>query len=85
MRRGRMSVRLAFPRPRPTRVHAYSTIRSNQRICRGRVPTIRTTRGYDAEREHAVMNGALRTAVDTVGSELFTIVHKPSSASELTH
>jgi len=28
---------------------------------------------------------ALRTAADKVGSELFTIVHKPEKASELTH
>jgi integrase len=32
-----------------------------------------------------VIDGALRTAVDKVGSELFTIVHKPAGASELTH
>jgi hypothetical protein len=32
-----------------------------------------------------VIDGALRTAVDKVGSELFTIVHKLAGASELTH
>jgi integrase len=32
-----------------------------------------------------VIDGALRTAADKVGSELFTIVHKPENASELTH
>jgi integrase len=32
-----------------------------------------------------VIDGALRRAVDTVGSELFTIVHKPAGAPELTH
>ena len=32
-----------------------------------------------------VIDGALRTAADKVGSELFTIVHKPEKASELTH
>ena len=32
-----------------------------------------------------VIDGALRTAVDKVGSELFTIVHKPETASGLTH
>lgn len=32
-----------------------------------------------------VIDGALRTAVDRVGSELFTIVHKPETVSELTH
>ncbi len=32
-----------------------------------------------------VIDGALRTAVDKVGSELFTIVHKPKTVSELTH
>jgi integrase len=31
-----------------------------------------------------VIDGALRTAVDKVGSELFTIVHNPEKASELT-
>ena len=32
-----------------------------------------------------VMDGSLRRAAETVGSELFTIVHKPETASELTH
>jgi hypothetical protein len=32
-----------------------------------------------------VIDGSLRRAADTVGSELFTIVHKPEKASELTH
>ena len=32
-----------------------------------------------------VIDGALRTAVDKVGSELFTIVHKPETGVELTH
>jgi integrase len=32
-----------------------------------------------------VIDGALRTAADKVGSELFTIVHNPEKASELTH
>ena len=32
-----------------------------------------------------VVDGSLRRAAETVGSELFTIVHKPESASELTH
>jgi Phage integrase family len=32
-----------------------------------------------------VIDGALRAAVDEVGSELFTIVHKPENARELTH
>ena len=31
-----------------------------------------------------VIDGALRTAAD-IGSELFTIVHKPETTSELTH
>jgi integrase len=31
-----------------------------------------------------VIDGALRAAVDRVGSELFTIVHNPEKASELT-
>jgi hypothetical protein len=31
-----------------------------------------------------VIDGALRTAVDKLGSELFTIVHNPEKASELT-
>jgi integrase len=32
-----------------------------------------------------VIDGALRTAVDKVGSELFTIVHKSGTGAELTH
>jgi integrase len=32
-----------------------------------------------------VIDGALRAAVDKVGSELFTIVHNPESGAELTH
>jgi len=32
-----------------------------------------------------VVDGALRTAVDKIGSGLFTIVHNPEGASELTH
>jgi integrase len=32
-----------------------------------------------------VIDGSLRRAADSVGSELFTIVHKPEKASELTH
>jgi integrase len=32
-----------------------------------------------------VIDGSLRRAADTVGSELFTIVHKPEGAAELTH
>lgn len=32
-----------------------------------------------------VIDGALRTAVDKVGSELFTIVHKSEMGAELTH
>jgi hypothetical protein len=32
-----------------------------------------------------VIDGALRTAVDKVGSELFTIVHKPAGSPELIH
>jgi hypothetical protein len=32
-----------------------------------------------------VIDGSLRAAVDKVGSELFTVVHKPEPASELTH
>jgi len=32
-----------------------------------------------------VIDGALRTAVDKVGSELFTIVHKPTGSPELIH
>lgn len=32
-----------------------------------------------------VIDGSLRRAADTVGSELFTIVHKPEKGSELTH
>jgi hypothetical protein len=32
-----------------------------------------------------VIDGALRTAVDKVGSELFTIVHKSETGAELTH
>jgi len=30
-----------------------------------------------------VIDGALRTAVDKVGSELFTIVHNPKRGAEL--
>jgi hypothetical protein len=30
-----------------------------------------------------VIDGALRTAVDKVGSELFTIVHNPEKGAEL--
>ena len=32
-----------------------------------------------------VVEGSLRRAADTIGSELFTIVHKPEEATELTH
>jgi len=32
-----------------------------------------------------VIDGALRTAVDKIGSELFTIVHKPAGSQELIH
>jgi hypothetical protein len=32
-----------------------------------------------------VVDGSLRRAADTVGSELFTIVHKSEGAAELTH
>jgi len=32
-----------------------------------------------------VIDGALRTAADKVGSELFTIVHKPAASPELIH
>ena len=32
-----------------------------------------------------VIDGSLRRAADAVGSELFTIVHKPGEAAELTH
>src|SRR5215510_5799608 len=32
-----------------------------------------------------VIDGALRAAVDKVGSELFTIVHNPEAAAELSH
>jgi hypothetical protein len=32
-----------------------------------------------------VIDGALRTAVDKVGSELFTIVPKPAGSPELIH
>jgi hypothetical protein len=32
-----------------------------------------------------VIDGAARTAADKVGFELFTIVHNPEKASELTH
>ena len=32
-----------------------------------------------------VIDGVLRRAADAVGSELFTIVHKPEGATELTH
>jgi hypothetical protein len=32
-----------------------------------------------------VLDGSLRKAAETVGSELFTLVHKPKNASELTH
>jgi len=31
-----------------------------------------------------VVDGSLRRAADTVGSELFTIVHKPEEAAELS-
>ena len=31
-----------------------------------------------------VLDGALRAAVDKVGSELFTIVHKPEKAAALS-
>ena len=32
-----------------------------------------------------VIDGALRTAADKVGSELFTIVHKPTGSPGLIH
>jgi integrase len=32
-----------------------------------------------------IIDGSLRKAADTVGSELFMIVHKPEAASELSH
>jgi hypothetical protein len=32
-----------------------------------------------------VMDDSLRTAVDRVGGELFTIVHQPGGAGVLTH
>jgi len=32
-----------------------------------------------------VIDGALRAAVDKIGSELFTIVHNPETGVELTH
>jgi hypothetical protein len=32
-----------------------------------------------------VVDGSLRRAADTVGFELFTIVHKSENAAELTH
>ena len=32
-----------------------------------------------------MIDGALRAAVDKVGSELFTIVHKPAGSPELIH
>ena len=32
-----------------------------------------------------VVDGSLRKAADAVGSELFTIVHKPENDAELTH
>jgi integrase len=32
-----------------------------------------------------VLDGSLRAAVAKVGSELFTIVHKPETGVELTH
>jgi hypothetical protein len=32
-----------------------------------------------------VIDGALRAAVDKVGSELFAIVHKPETGVELTY
>src|ERR1700704_6266304 len=32
-----------------------------------------------------VIDGSLRRAAETVGSELFTIVHKSEGSSELTH
>ena len=31
-----------------------------------------------------VLDGSLRTAADRVGSELFTIVHKPEGAADVT-
>jgi integrase len=31
-----------------------------------------------------VVDGSLRKAAETVGSELFTLVHEPEKASELT-
>ena len=31
-----------------------------------------------------VVDGSLRKAADTFGAELFTLVHKPEKASELT-
>jgi hypothetical protein len=31
-----------------------------------------------------MLDGALRTAVDKVGDELFTIVHKPAGAGDAT-
>ena len=32
-----------------------------------------------------LIDGALRAVVDKVGSELFTIVHKPPGTTALTH
>ena len=32
-----------------------------------------------------VVDGSLRRAAETVAAELFTIVHKPENASELSH
>jgi hypothetical protein len=32
-----------------------------------------------------VLDGSLKTAADRVGSELFTIVHKPDGAADVTH
>ena len=32
-----------------------------------------------------VLDGSLRTAVETIGTELFTIVHSPPGASALIH
>ena len=32
-----------------------------------------------------VIDGSLRRGADAVGSELFTIVHKPGEATEVTH
>jgi hypothetical protein len=32
-----------------------------------------------------VLDGSLRTAIDTIGSKLFTIVHNPENPGALTH